>query len=180
MPGSVAICARMPASWVDPTLITSTPQAIPAATSQIRIMYAVPRPACVKPHRFVQTAKREFKATHRTPVRGSAAVQRLKALTSGAGGTEGREPGTRAHGQALWRQIKGLVENNRRDHRARNSLSRHMAKTMTPMPGSLRLRRLGGGARGGHDRHPRGAWVASARGGRKVMKKGNRDCQRQA
>ena len=77
----------------------------------------------------------------------------LKALTSGAGGTEGREPGTRAHGHALWRQIKGLVENNRRDHRARNSLSRHMAKTMTPMPGSLRLRRLGGGARGGCDRH---------------------------
>jgi hypothetical protein len=68
----------MSASWVDPTLITSTPQAIPAATSQIRIMNAVPRPACVKPHRFVQTAKTEVEATHRTQVRGSPLFNALR------------------------------------------------------------------------------------------------------
>jgi hypothetical protein len=122
---------------------------------------------CVKPGRsFGPRGKDEAVAAR---VRGSA-VQRLKALTSDAGGPEGGKPSTRARRHVLRRQVKGLVENNRADPRARNSLSCHMAKAMTTMAGSLRIRRLDGCAREGCDRERCGADIAPASKGREVMK----------
>src|SRR3977135_1817180 len=140
MPGSDAICARKSAKRAGSALAKNAPQAIPMATSPMRIMDAVPRTALRKAASLVRITKGEMRRQRTVRVRGSA-VQRAKALASDAGGTEGREPGTGARRHALRRQVKGLIENHRSDYRARNSLSGNMAETMTSVSGRLRLSR---------------------------------------
>src|SRR4030081_1870449 len=130
MPGSDAICARKSAKRAGAALAKNAPQAIPIATSPIRIMDAVPRTALRKAASLVRITKGEMRRQRTVRVRGSA-VQRAKALASDAGGTEGREPGTGARRHALRWQVKRLIENHRSDYRARNRLSRYMAETMT-------------------------------------------------
>ena len=142
-------------------------------------MDAVPRTALRKAASLVRITKGEMRRQRTVRVRGSA-VQRAKALASDAGGTEGREPGTGARRHALRRQVKGLIENHRSDYRARNSLSCNMAETMTSVSGRLRLRRLDRCARGGCDRQRCGTRITGAGKGGKIMKKRNRDCQREA
>jgi hypothetical protein len=109
----------------------------------------------------------------RSPVQ-CASTRRLD-----AGRSEGRQARPGTNWAAITGRIKGIIKNNRSDYRTDRRLIRYMAKTMTAMAGSLGVGRLNRRAGGGHDRHRYWSQVTATGKCREIMKKCNRNSQRQ-
>jgi hypothetical protein len=109
----------------------------------------------------------------RSPVQ-CASTRRLD-----AGRSEGRQARPGTNWSAITGRIKGIIKNNRSDYRTDRRLIRYMAKTMAAMAWSLRVGRLNRRAGGGRDRHRYWSQVTATGKCREIMKKCNRNSQRQ-